>query len=148
VKRVWVWLLTLCPLACAVTCPVGQMKDGNALVQNEQAWAKALEQRDSAALSCLLAKEFEDAGPDGTLQDRDTTLARAEKHKPVHHELTEMHPYVNGDFGYIRGLATAVDAQGKAQARVRFTDIYVYRDGRWQAVAAHESMLPETPKTP
>jgi hypothetical protein len=27
-------------------------------------------------------------------------------------------------------------------ALVRFTDIYVYRDGRWQAVAAHESMLP------
>jgi hypothetical protein len=30
-------------------------------------------------------------------------------------------------------------------ARVRFTDIYVYRDQRWQAVAAHESMLPATP---
>jgi hypothetical protein len=38
-----------------------------------------------------------------------------------------------------------VDPQGKTVARVRFTDIYVYRDGRWQAVAAHESMLSETP---
>jgi len=129
-----------------VTCPVGQpqTKDGTALVQNEQTWAKALEQRDSVGLSCLLAKEFEDAGPDGALEDRDTTLTKAAKHQPLHHELTEMHAYVNGDFGYIRGLATAVDAQGKVQARVRFTDIYVYRDGRWQAVAAHESMLPAT----
>src|SRR5258708_5312750 len=120
-------------MAYAGPCP-GQTKDGsalvenalveNALVENEQAWAKALEHRDTAALDCL--------------------LAAAAKHQPVHHELTEMQAHVNGDFGYIRGLATAVDAQGKVQARVRFTDIYVYRDGRWQAVAAHESMLPET----
>jgi hypothetical protein len=38
-----------------------------------------------------------------------------------------------------------VDAQGKVVARVRFTDIYFYRDRRWQAVAAHESMLPTRP---
>ncbi len=144
-KRVWVWLLMLCSVAFAAPCPAGQAKDGSALVQNEQTWAKALEQRDSAALSCLLAVEFEDAGPDGTLLDRDTTLAKVGKHQLVHHELTEMHPQVHGDFGYIRGLATAVDATGKVLARVRFTDIYVYRDGRWQAVAAHESMLAETP---
>jgi hypothetical protein len=34
-----------------------------------------------------------------------------------------------------------VDAQGKTVARVRFTDVYVYRDGRWQCVAGHESMV-------
>jgi hypothetical protein len=132
-------------MAYAAPCPAGQPKDGNALVQTEQVWAKALEQRDPAALGCLLAAEFEDAGPDGTLQDRDATLAKAGKHQPVHHELTEMHAQVHGDFGYIRGLATAVGAQGEVLARVRFTDIYVYREGRWQAVAAHESMLAGTP---
>jgi predicted GNAT superfamily acetyltransferase len=146
VKRVWVWLFMLCPVACATPCPAGQSKDGSALVQNEQIWAKALEQRDTATLSCLLAEEFEDAGPDGTLQDRASTLAKAAGHPSVHHELTEMHAHVYGDFGYIRGLATAVDPQGKTLARVRFTDIYVYRDSRWQALAAHESMLSETPK--
>jgi hypothetical protein len=57
-----------------------------------------------------------------------------------------MHAQVHGDFGYIRGLATAVDAQGKVLMRVRFTDIYVYRDGRWQAVAAHESTLSGKPQ--
>jgi ketosteroid isomerase-like protein len=145
VKHVWVWLLMLGPMAYAAPCPAGQPKDGNALVQTEQVWAKALEQRDPAALGCLLAAEFEDAGPDGTLQDRDATLAKAGKHQPVHHELTEMHAQVHGDFGYIRGLATAVGAQGEVLARVRFTDIYVYRDGRWQVVAAHESMLAGTP---
>jgi ketosteroid isomerase-like protein len=145
-KHAWVWLLMFCAMAWAAPCPVGQAKDGSALVQNEQTWAKALEQRDTATLSCLLAQEFEDAGPDGKLQDRNTVLEKAGKRQGAHNELTEMQAHVQGDFGYIRGLATAVGKQGKVLDRVRFTDIYVYRDGRWQAVAAHESMLPETPR--
>ena len=55
--------------------------------------------------------------------------------------LSELDPHVFGDFGYIRGLATLVDGQGKTNARVRFTDIYVYRDQRWLAVAGQESLL-------
>lgn len=138
----YVWLvLALSPLTYAAPCPAGQSKDAIALVQAEQTWAHALERGDRAALDCILAEEFEDAGPDGSLTDRATTLAKASKPRPVHNELTELHPQVHGGFGYIRGLATATDATGKVLARVRFTDVYVYRDGRWQCVAGHESML-------
>jgi ketosteroid isomerase-like protein len=143
--RLWLSLVLCCPLACAASCPAGQAKDENALVQIEHSWAGALEQRDAAALGCILAEEFQDADPQGNLFDRATTLAKAADHRPVHHELRELGAHVYGDLGYIRGLATAEDAQGKIVARVRFTDIYVYREGRWQAVAAHESMLPGTP---
>ncbi len=137
------WMLLLCPLAYAVPCPTGQAKDGNALVQIEQTWARSLEQSDTAALGCILADEFEDAGPDGKLTDRATTLAKAAEHRAVHHELSDLHAHVQGDFGYIRGLAAAVDAQGKTVAKVRFTDVYVYREGRWQCMAGHESMVTE-----
>lgn len=138
------WLLMLCPLAQAAACPADQAKDGDALVQIEQTWARSLEHSDAAALGCILAKEFEDAGPDGKLTDRATTLAKAAEHRSVHHELTDLHAYVQGDFGYIRGLATAVDAQGKVVAKVRFTDVYAYRNGRWQCVAGHESMVADS----
>ena len=138
------WILLLCPLADAAPCPTGQAKDGNALIQIEQTWAWSLEQRDTAALGCILADEFEDAGPDGKLTDRATTLAKAAEHRAVHHELSDLRPHVQGDFGYIRGLAAAVDAQGKVVAKVRFTDVYAYRDGRWQCVAGHESMVTQT----
>jgi len=137
------WILLLCPLAAATPCPTGQAKDGNALIQIEQTWARALEQRDTAALGCILADEFEDAGPDGKLTDRATTLAKAGEHRVVRHELSELRPHVQGDSGYIRGRAMAVDPQGKIVATVRFTDVYAYRDGRWQCVAGHESMLTE-----
>jgi ketosteroid isomerase-like protein len=142
-KYLW-WILMLSPLAVASPCPMGQAKDDAALVQMEQTWARSLERRDATALGCILAAEFEDAGPDGKLTDRATTLAKAAEPRAVHHELSELRAHVNGDTGYIRGLATAVDAQGKLVAKVRFTDLYVYRDGRWQCVAGHESMLPES----
>jgi ketosteroid isomerase-like protein len=135
------WLLMICPLANAAPCPTGQAKDGNVLVQTEQTWARSLEQSDAAALGCILAEEFEDAGPDGKLTDRAATLAKAAEHRSVHHELSDLHAHVQGDFGYIRGLAAAIDAQGKVVVRVRFTDVYAYRDGRWQCVAGHESIL-------
>lgn len=137
------WMLLVCPMAVAAPCPADAARDNNALIQIEQAWARALEQRDATTLNCILADEFEDAGPDGTLTDRAATLAKAEKHPAVHHDLTELHAHIQGDFGYIRGLATAINAQGKITARVRFTDVYVYREGRWQCVAGHESMLTE-----
>ena len=96
-KQMFLLALVVLPLACWASCPSGQTKDEAALVQLEQTWAKALEQRDGAAVGCILAAEFEDADPNG-----------------------------------------------KVLARVRFTDILVYRDGRWVAVAAQESLLSDT----
>ena len=135
------WMLLLSSAAYAAPCPTGQAKDGSALVAAEQTWARSLEHQDTETLGCILADEFEDAGPDGKLTDRATTLAKAGQHRAVHHELSDLHPHVQGEFGYIRGQAAAVDAQGKTVARVRFTDVYTYRDGRWQCVAGQETML-------
>jgi hypothetical protein len=137
------WLLILSSLAYAAPCPTTQEKNGDALAKAELAWARSLEQSDTAALGCILAAEFEDAGPDGKLTDRATTLVKAGEHRAVRHELTNMRADVHDDFGYIRGLATAMNAEGKVLAIVRFTDVYVYREGRWQCVAGHESMLTE-----
>ena len=135
------WTLALCSAAYAAPCPTAQVKDGGALVAAEQNWARSLEHQDTATLGCILADEFEDAGPDGKLTSRATTLAKAAEHRAVHHELSDLHSHVQGEFGYIRGQAAAIDAQGKTVARVRFTDVYAYRDGRWQCVAGHESMM-------
>jgi len=135
-------LLIFCRLTWAAPCSAGQSKDGSALVHIEQTWASALEKKDATTLGCLLAEEFQDVDPQGNISDRATTLAKAADHRPMHNELSELTPRVYGDFGYIRGLATATDTQGKITARVRFMDVYIYRDGRWQAVAGQESMLP------
>lgn len=129
--------------ACAADCPSGQARTGEALAQQERAWAKSLEQHDVAALGCILAEEFQDADPTGKLHDRSQTLAGIQGRRPGTHQLSQLESHVHGDWGYIRGLATLVDASGNTRARVRFTDIYVYRDGRWQAVAGQETFVPQ-----
>jgi hypothetical protein len=135
------WILLLCPIAHAA-CPTAQPKDENALIQIEQTWAQALVQHDVPALNCILAEEFEEAGSTGQLWDRSHMLGRAAEHTDVHYELSELHAHVHGDFGYIRGMGIATRDRGEVIAKTRFTDIFVYRDGRWQCVAGHESEFP------
>lgn len=140
-------LLALCALPPFVApCPAPQPKDGNALIQSEQTWAQALAGHDAEAVGCILAEEFQDADPEGKLHGRVETLAQIPHRPPGKNILSELDPHVFGDIGYIRGLATLVDGQGKTLARVRFTDISVYRDQRWRAVAGQESRLSEAAK--
>ncbi len=134
-------MFALFALPTFAACPQ-QPKDANALIQLEQAWAQALEGHDADAVGCILAEEFQDADPDGKLHDRAETLAQIPHRRPGKNILSELDPHGFGDSGYIRGLATLVDAQGNTVARVRFTDIYVYRDHRWLAVAGQETLLP------
>jgi hypothetical protein len=129
----------------AANCAGGQVKDGTARILLEQTWAKALELQDAETVGCILAEEFEEANPEGKLHDRAETLAQISRRRPGKSILSQLDPHLFADFGYIRGLATLVDAQGNVRARVRFTDIYVYRDQRW-VVAGQETLLPEALK--
>lgn len=134
-------LLALPWSALAADCPKNQPKTEAALVELEQNWAAALSRKDADAVGCMLAEEFEDADVDGSLHTRSWTLERIPNKKPGVNHLSELRGHVDGNMGFTRGLATLVDASGKVVARVRFTDVFVYRDGRWQALAGHESML-------
>ena len=137
------FLLLLCPAAYAATCPSGQAKDEATLLQIEHTWLQADEKHDAAMLDCILANDFEEAGSEGQLIDRSHMLqsAAAPKSDLVHFSLQEMHAHVYGDVAYVRGIGAAVQ-NGEATPKTRFTDIFVYRDGRWQCVAGHESKFP------
>ena len=91
----------------------------------------------------MVAGEFEDADVDGSLHTRAEMLAHIPQRKPGANHLTEMHAHVEGSFGFVRGLNEVLDPAGKIKARVRFTDIFAYRDGRWQALAGQETLVGE-----
>lgn len=143
-QALWLAIVFSGAMAFAADCPRNQPRDGSGLVQHEQNWAEALARHDADAVGCILADDFQDVDPSGQIRDRAETLAGIPHRKPGTNQLSELTPHVYGDVGYIRGLATLVDGQGKTMARVRFTDIYVYRDGRWLCVAGQESLLPQT----
>jgi ketosteroid isomerase-like protein len=136
-------LLVLPSSALAADCPKDQPKTEAALIELEQNWAAALSRKDAAAVACMVADEFEDADVDGSLHTRSQTLEHIPHRKPGTNHLSEMRAHVEGNSGYTRGLATLVDTSGKIVARVRFTDVFTYRDGRWQALAGHETLLGE-----
>jgi len=135
--------LALALSALAADCPKNQPKTEATLFELEQNWAAALSRKDADAVACMLADEFEDADVDGSLHTRKETLEHIPSRKLGVNHLSEMRAHVEGNSGFTRGLATLVDASGKVVARVRFTDIFTYRDGRWQALAGQESLLGE-----
>ena len=138
-------LLLLCSLAHGAGCPTGQLKDPAALVQIEHVWQRAVEQHDMAALGCILADEFEEADFAGSLIDRSSMLASSANQGKVLPavEFSDLHAHVYDDFAYVRGLAVITRDNGNPPVKSRFTDIFIYRDGRWQCVAGHESHFPE-----
>ena len=135
--------LALVLSALAADCPRNQPKTEAALVELERDWAAALSRKDADTVACMVADEFEDADVDGSLHTRSQTLEHIPQRKPGVNHLSEMRAHVEGNSGFTRGLATLVDASGKVAARVRFTDVFTYRDGRWQARAGHETLLGE-----
>ncbi|MFY9843558.1 MAG: nuclear transport factor 2 family protein [Terriglobales bacterium] len=131
-------------LACsapAADCPKNQPRTEAALIELEHNWAAALSRQDADTVGCMLADEFEDADVDGSLHSRRETLDHIPHKKPGTNQLSELRAHVEGDFAFTRGLATLVDTSGQVVARVRFTDIFTYRDGRWQALAGQETLL-------
>jgi ketosteroid isomerase-like protein len=129
--------------AYPVDCPKNQPKTEAALIELEQNWAAALNHKDADTVSCMVSEEFEDADVDGSLHTRSQTLAGIPNRKPNTNRLSDLRAHVEGNMGFTRGLNTIVDPSGKVVARVRFTDVFTYRDGRWQALAGHETLLGE-----
>ena len=111
------------------------------LLQQEEKWAKALDHNDVQAVGCLLADEFQDADVNGALHNRAEALARAAQPRHGTNRLEDMHAHIYGHAGFVRGLNRVVDSSGKVVASVLFTDFFVYRNGRWQAVAGQETTV-------
>jgi len=141
--KILILTLALSLAALAVDCPKNQPKTETALLELEQNWAQALGRHDADTVACMVAGEFEDADVDGSLHTRSQMLAHIPQRKPGSNHLTEMRAHVEDSFGFVRGLNEVLDPAGKIVARVRFTDIFAYRDGRWQALAGHETLLGE-----
>ena len=127
----------------AADCPHNQAKTEAVLIELEQNWAAALSRKDAGAVACMVADEFEDADVDGSLHTRSQMLEHIPNRKPGTNHLSEMRAHVDGNAAFVRGLNTVIDASGKTVSCVRFTDIFTYRDGRWQALAGQETLLGE-----
>ena len=126
-----------------------QAKTQPALLHMEDLWVQALSDRSAAELDCLLSPDFMDSTWKGDSLNHDQVLQAAAKRAPVpagaKHEFADMKARIYGDTGIVTGVSYWSYADGSEHARARFTDVFFYREHRWQAVAGHETSV-ETAK--
>jgi hypothetical protein len=111
------------------------------VLATEHAWVRALEMRDSRALSCILAREFTDTNWRGEVLARGAVLARLPSRPPSTLKLSDLSVFRQGRFAVVRGMNSQTGPDGRSAGSVRFTDVFVYRAGAWRAIAAQETLI-------
>jgi hypothetical protein len=136
-----------------VNSALGQAKS-SAVVSDDKAKQELLDlenhwlhsEHDPDALESILAPDFLHVLEIGIIT-KEQHIDYWRKHPatpspPEHFE--DMHVRVYGTVGIVNGVVVRNQAEGLR--RTLFTDVFAYRDGKWQAVSAQELPVPE--KTP
>ena len=125
----------------------GKSVDGaeeRALIQIERDWAVASAANDAAGLDKLMADEYV-GNTDGRITPKKQGLAdvKSGATKTSSAEASDLTVFVAGDRATVHGLWTETSIQnGKDMSgQYRFTDTFIKRDGRWQAVTTFSTKL-------
>jgi hypothetical protein len=116
-------------------------KDRDAITALEQEWLHA---HDAVTLDRILASDFVHVIPTDHFLSKQEHIDWAVKHpepKDRHTKFDKLNVRLYGDAGIVNGSVIATDDSGKELDRTMFTDVFVYRDGRWQAVNAQENAV-------
>jgi hypothetical protein len=133
-------------LACRAAAAQSPSTPEDSLRAAESARAQALLHADTVALSRLVAAEFVEVSRLGTLRSRadnirDIASGDLRLTSIKYDSLTVQ---IYGDVAILRGIADNTGAfHGFPFAgKIRYTRIFVRRDGRWQAVAMQQTPMP------
>ena len=133
----------------AVPAPASQpqrvQSDQDILVALERRWNEAFYRRDAAFIATILADDFVATYDDGTRGDKAKELAlastfaeRVESAVPDEFTVKEY-----GDTAVVRFTLRLVGIrQGqRAETVLRYTDVWIIRDGRWLCVSTHSTRV-------
>lgn len=113
------------------------------LLALENQWLKV--EDDPDALEAILAPDFLHVVPAGIIT-KNEQLTYMRKHpspkQSSEKHFENMHARVYGTVGIVNGVVVAKEAA--TTRRTLFTDVFAYRDGKWQAVSAQELPMAET----
>ena len=116
------------------------------LLDAAQRLAQAEAKGDIPALEQLLAPDYQGYDPSGRPQDRAGVLRGYAEGGVRMTTLRQsgLRVRVLGDTGLVAGINALRGQQGAEHfdLRLRFLDVYAWRDGRWQLVASQDTRLP------
>jgi ketosteroid isomerase-like protein len=106
------------------------------LKQLEQDWAKASLAKDANRIRQIEAADYKFVMPDGKMRTREEDLAALAKTTFSENNVMDLDVRLYGDTAVVTGLAQIKGSEeGKdISGSYRFTDVWVKRDGNWQAV--------------
>lgn len=110
--------------------------DRAALLAIEQQWLAGA--GDAETLSRILADDFVHPVPTGDMLSKAQHIRWSSAHPPPRdpkRRLEDMRVRIYGDVGIVNGTVVS------GTRRAVFTDVFAFRDGRWQAVNAQENAV-------
>lgn len=133
--------------------PPPQEHTAAAVMKVERAWLAAIDRHDAAALARILGSEFIDSDSQGEAITRERYLdyfrrSGAQRAPPPRRIFadTQVRFEAAGEIAIVTGLVISrAAAAGRAASgpdavrHSRFTDVFIWRDGRWQAVTGQET---------
>lgn len=128
---------------CAASGPAVRPNAEAELRAAERAWLDAYDDNDLEAMRRIVADEFEIVYANASVLDKTGTLALltpGEPDDPATRQFTEGTTIrLYGDVAILTGVYVNEGPNGVRRAR--YTDTWVWRDGRWQVVASHLTRL-------
>ena len=116
------------------------------IMRLEEAWGRALSRRDTAFFDQILADDFVGTGGPG-VQSKTAViqeLARGtDSVRPPRFEQAQVRLF--GEVAVVTGVAVYPAPGGGPASRTRFTEVWVKRAGRWQAVHGHYNPIQSPP---
>ena len=140
-------LLAIASCACATGFPLQAQsrtpeRDRAALIALENEWLA--NEHNPAALERILASDFVHPVPTGGFVTKAQHIAFSSAHPPpanLKQHFDQMRVRVYGDVGIVNGVVVTTDEKDHEVDRTVFTDVFLWRDGRWQAVNAQENAV-------
>jgi ketosteroid isomerase-like protein len=133
-------------LACLSTAAlVGAQDLQQELTKVENGWAEAIVKRDVGALQKLYADEYIATDPMGSVYTKAQDLASLQSGEftLTSYKLDDVKVQSHGTIAVVTGRNTIkATYKGKPiDGAYRFTDVFVKRDGRWQAAATQATLI-------
>ena len=138
-------LLALASVGQAAAQNVKDDSQEHKLLIMEHLWNEAQVNHDARVLDAMIAANFINTEYDGDVSDKSKFLAdiKDPQFKPSTLTIQDVKVYMYADTAVVAGIYhTKGTYQSKPYEHFgRFTDTWVYTQGRWQCVASHTSLL-------
>ncbi len=119
----------------------GASDDRAELTRLNDDYVRAVLTSDAARFDQLLAADFRNTNPDGTLLDRAGFLAQVARPSNLKRlRCEDVEVRIVGDTAIVHARTVYETSEGRAGSG-RYTDIWQRQDGQWRAVAAHVTRL-------